>query len=204
MMKRILIFLVACLLLTSLFSCRQDGDTIDVPGMPDRYEAVGSSTVRMGEYKGLTVTQKAGESRGDAVWRTVLEGCEITEYSEALLFYYEEQTVAKYKLMAENADMGYNELLDALGMTKKDVKNEAKELTKSDIVGITIIANEGIELTDEEKARLFERYAEKIAEELGKDVEYVKESLRNEVYDTMLRDKMIEFLITQNEFVTEE
>lgn len=203
-MKKIIVLIVALLLLTSLFSCGQDGDTVDVPGMPDRYEAIGSSTVKMGEYKGLTVTKKAGESRGEAVWRTVLDGCEITEYSEALLSYYEEQTVAKYKLMAEDADMSYNKLLDALGMTKKDVKNEAKELTKSDIVGILIISEEGIELTDDEKARLFDRYAEKIAEELGKDAEYVKKNLRNEVYDTMLRDKMIEFLITQNEFVTEE
>ena len=89
-------------------------------------------------------------------------------------------------------------------MSEQDVYSEARELAKAELVTMVIIEKEKIELAEEEVTRLFDRYAEKIAEELGKDAEYVKAMLSDEVYDTMLRDKMIEFLITQNEFVTED
>jgi len=205
LMKRILILIVACLLLTSLFSCNQgDDDNVDIAEMPEVEVTYLEDAVKLPEYKGLTVTQKAGENQGSAIWRTVLEGSEITEYPGSFLSYYRSQTISKYKAIAKQAGLSYSELLSALDLTETNVENEAKELAKAELVAMLIIEKESIELTDDEKTRLFDRYAEKIAEELGKDVEYVKESLSNEVYDTMLRDKMIEFLITQNEFVTED
>lgn len=203
-MKRVLILLIAFLLLTSLFSCEQgDNDNVSIADMPEVEATYLEDAVRLPEYKELTVTQKAGEGRGDAIWRVVLEGSEIIEYPDSFLSYYKSQTTSKYKHMAKEAAMTYAELIDALELTEADVENEARGLAKAELVAMAIIAEEGITLTDDEKARLFDKYVEKIAAELGKEISYVKENLANEVYDTMLRDKMIEFLITQNTFITE-
>ena len=203
-MKRILILLAACLLLTSLFSCKQDDDgNVNISEMPEVEAAYLENAVKLPEYTGLTVTQNTSESRGEAIWRVVLEGSEVIDFPDSFLSYYESQTLTKYKLLADEADMSYSELLEALGMSEADVYNEARELAKAELVAMVIIEKEKIELTEEEVTRLFDRYAQKIAEELGKEVDYVKKNLANEVCDTMLRDKMIEFLITQNTFITE-
>ena len=202
-MKKILILFIAVLLL-SLVSCnKEDNDNVDYAEPPEYELAELSDAVDLPEYKELTVTQNTGEGRGDAIWRAVLEGSKVTEFPSPFLSYYESQTLTKYKLLADKADMSYTELLEALGLAEEDVKNEAKDLAKAELVAMAIIEKESIRLTDEEIDRLFDRYAQKIAEELGKDVSYVKENLSDEVYDTMLRDKMIEFLITQNTFITE-
>lgn len=202
-MKRLLIFLIAAIMLLSLVSCgEEDEDNVNYVEPPEEVEYLGD-LVDLTEYRGLTVAQETGESRGDAIWRAVLEGSEVTEFPSPFLSYYESQTLTKYKLLADKADMSYTELLEALGLAEEDVKNEAKDLAKAELVAMAIIEKESIRLTDEEIDRLFDRYAQKIAEELGKDVSYVKENLSDEVYDTMLRDKMIEFLITQNTFITE-
>ena len=202
-MKRLLIFLIAAIMLLSLVSCgEEDEDNVNYVEPPEEVEYLGD-LVDLTEYRGLTVAQETGESRGDAIWRAVLEGSEVTEFPSPFLSYYESQTLTKYKLLADKADMSYTELLEALGLAEEDVKNEAKDLAKAELVAMAIIEKESILLTDEEIDRLFDRYAQKIAEELGKDVSYVKENLSDEVYDTMLRDKMIEFLITQNTFITE-
>ena len=202
-MKRFLILLIAAIMLLSLVSCgEEDEDNVNYVEPPEEVEDLGD-LVDLTEYRGLTVAQEAGESRGDAIWRAVLEGSKVTEFPSPFLSYYESQTLTKYKLLADKADMSYTELLEALGLAEEDVKNEAKDLAKAELVAMAIIEKESILLTDEEIDRLFDRYAQKIAEELGKDVSYVKENLSDEVYDTMLRDKMIEFLITQNTFITE-
>ncbi len=203
-MKKILILLIAVLLLLSLISCnKEDNDNVDYVE-PPKYELTElSDAVDLPEYKELTVTQKAGEGRGDAVWRVVLEGSEIIKYPDSFLSYYKSQTLKKYKIMASDADMSYLDLLETLDMTESDVENEATELAKAELVMLALIEKEGIELTEDEKTRLFDRYAEKIAAEIGKDASYVKKNLANEIYDTMLRDKMIEFLITQNTFISE-
>ena len=202
-MKKILILFIAVLLL-SLVSCnKEDNDNVDYAEPPEYELTELSDAVDLPEYKELTVTQNTGEGRGDAVWRVVLEGSKIIEYPESFLSYYQSQTTSKYKHMAKEAGLTYAELLEALGLTEEDVKNEAKTLAAAELIAMAIIEKEQITLTDDEIARLFSRYAEKIAEELGKDVSYVKENLADDVYDTMLHDKMIEFLITQNTFITE-
>ena len=203
-MKRVLILLIAVIMLLSLFSCEvDDDDNVDIADHPEVEATYLSDAVRLPEYKGLTIAQKSGESRGDAVWRVVLEGSEVVEFPPSFLSYYDSQTVTKYKIIASDANMSYAELLEALGLTEEDVKNEAKSLATSELVTMAVIEKEALSLTDEEIERLFDKYAEKIASEIGKDVSHVKESLVDEVYDTMLRDKMIEFLITQNTFITE-
>ncbi len=202
-MKRFLISLIAVLMLLSLFSCT-NGDDDNVEHIPPEHETIDLYAVSLPEYKGLIVIQRAGENRGEAVWRVVLEDSHIAEYPSEFLSYYKSQTLEKYKIMASNAGMNYAELLEALDMTETDVESEACELAKNELVMLALIKKEQIELTEDEKARLFDRYAEKIASEIGRDTSYVKENLADEVYDTMLHDKTIEFLITQNTFVTEE
>ena len=200
-MKRFLALFFAILTLLCLVSCRVgDDDNVDYIEAPELEATYLLETVKLPEYKGLTVIRGIGEGRGDAIWELVLEGSEIVEYPDSLLSYFKSQTISKYKTMAKTAGLTYDELLVSLGLDETDVENEAKSLAKAELVIMAIIQKEGIALTDDEKARLFDKYAEKIAAELKKDVSYVKESHKDEIFDTMLRDKTIEFLITQNTF----
>jgi len=203
-MKRSFVLLIMLALLFSLFSCREpDEDNVDYVEPPKEVTYLGDA-VKLPEYKGLTVIRGINESRGDAIWSVVLDGSEVTEYPASFLSYYKSQTLTKYKILASEADMSYLELLENLGLTEDDVEAEARALAKSELVMMALIEKEGIVLTEDEKVRLFDRYAEKLAEKIGKEVSYVKEKHADDVLDTMLRDKMIEFLITQNTFVPEE
>ena len=89
----------------------------------------------------------------------------------------------------------------ALGYTEESIVSEAKDLVFSDLIGIAIRADADISLTDDEKSRLFDKYAEKYAYDWGYNLAYVEESLKQEVFDLMLYDKTTEYLIKSNAFV---
>jgi len=78
---------------------------------------------------------------------------------------------------------------------------EAKALVASDLLGIAIRKSAGIILTDDEKDKLFNKYAEKYAYDWGYNLAYVKDSLKEEVFELMLYDKTSEYLVKNNTFV---
>ena len=200
-MKRFLALFIAMLTLLCLVSCKDNySDNVDYIEAPELEATYLSEAVKLPEYKGLTVIKGVNESRGDAIWEIVLEGSEVIEYPESFLSYFRSQTTSKYKTMAKKAGLSYAELLDSLGLDESDVENEARSLAKAELVMMALVQKEDIFLTEGEKSRLFDKYADKIAVELKKEVSYVKENLKDEIFDTMLRDKTIEFLITQNTF----
>jgi replication-associated recombination protein RarA len=51
-----------------------------------------------------------------------------------------------------------------------------------------------------EKSKFFDKYVSKYAEEYKYSEEYVREELSDLVYDLMLNDKTVEFLIVNNSF----
>ena len=75
----------------------------------------------------------------------------------------------------------------------------AKELTECELKDI--LAKEGITLTEDEKNTFFDRYVKKYAESYKYSEEYVRAELTELVYDSMLYDKTVEFLIIHNSFV---
>lgn len=160
--------------------------------------------IELGQYRNLTLTSKGTDnaSRGSAVWNAVVESSRVIEYPEQQLMYYYSQSRARYRFYADKNNVTYEKLLEDLGITDEDIMNEAKALTKEDLVRHAILKTEGIELTEEEKDRLFGRYVDKFVTDYGYKEEYVRENLTDEIYDTMLEDKMLEALISWNTFET--
>ncbi len=200
---RTLVFVLLLLLAASLCfgGCGKDGGK--ELSAPDYRTLELGDYVRLGEYKNLTVDAKdKGLAPDVALWDTVVANAEIIKYPEAAISYYKKQAELRYKYHAEEGNMSYDELLSSLGITEADIENEAKKYVKSDLVRVAIIQAEGLHLTDDEKTRLFDKYAYKFSTTYGYTDEYVRENLADEIYDAMQYDKMMEFLLLNNE-VTE-
>lgn len=208
-MKRTIAFLAAlAVLLLVLGACNKDGDTSAETTVTEKIsEPMDISSldlslyIKLGEYKGIEISLNSDTSRGDAVWKKVLEGTEVIQYPEEQVKYYFEGTVAQYEYLAKKGNNTYENIISELGVTEEMMMEEARELTKEDLVLHALIKAENITLTDEDKQNNFERYAKKFVEDYGYGEEYVRENMSEQIYDTMLFDKTIEKLITMNTFV---
>lgn len=154
------------------------------------------------EYKGLQITL-GQRTKGEAVWQTLSERAEVKSYPEQHVYYYVEQLRAQYEYYAERAGISYEEILEQLGINEGDILREAKELTKGDILFAIVVKKEGITLSDTEKQTLFDKYVEKYVSEYGYTESYVKENMTDRIYDSMLYDKVTEFLIINNTVINE-
>lgn len=197
-----------CLLaafLTILCACEDSGPSQSASesyDAPDYSELDISEYVILGEYKGLTVdVSDESKSAGTLLWNEIINNAEVVKYPEDALFYYTDQTTRLYAHYADDGNISYGELLEWLGMTDEDIENEAKDLVKRDLVQAAILEKENIELTEEEKEKFFDRYAEKYTEIYGYSREYVESNLADEIYASMLYDKMMEYLIINNNLV---
>ena len=160
-----------------------------------------SSYVRLGVYEGLTIAlDSADASRGDAVFAAVMETSEILAYPEDQVAYYAEQQRAAYRYYAKQKGASYEEILKANGETEEGLLAKAKELTAKDLVYHAIVQAEQITLTEEEKATHFDRYVTRFVQTYGYGEAYVRENMREQIYDSMLYDKTLEKLITLNTF----
>ena len=210
--------LVLCLLLTAalmLTACGGNNDEVnsDTNGTETSANTENPSTdfyselkledyIKLGTYKELVVDAR-NSSENIELWNMIVARCEVITYPEEALSYYLSQTKQKYEIFAERGNMSYDELLKALDMTEEDLEKEAKDLIKKDLVTLSIVKAEGLELTDEEKTELFEMYADVYIQLYGYTEEYVRENLSAEVYSSMQHDKMMEYLIKQNIFVVD-
>ena len=163
-----------------------------------------SDVVRLGEYKGLTVVLLDGEDEAQAIWRVIGESSEILEYPEEQVNYYFSQSRTRVEYYSSVNKVSYEDALASFGYTEESMLQEAKALVASDLLEIAIRKDAGISLTDDEKERFFDKYAEKYAYDWGYNLSYVKDSLKEEVYDLMLYDKTSEYLVKNNTFVEAE
>jgi hypothetical protein len=115
-----------------------------------------STAVRLGQYKGLTVTVREGESAAQAIWRVISDTSEILEYPEKQVDYYLAQSRTRAEYYSSVYKVSYEEAIAALGYTEDSILGEAKALVASDLLGIAVRKSEGISLTDDEKSRLLE------------------------------------------------
>ena len=189
---------VACVF--SVVSCRKDQDT-DKPTETLSYEGIViADCVRLGAYEGLTVTL-GDTDKGTAIWAAVQEGSEIVHYPEDAVAYYVAQAEARCKYYAKEHGVSEEEAMTALETSREQMETDAKRLVADDLIVRAVIADAGISLTEDEKTRLFDKYADKYVADFGYDREYVKENLSDLVYESMLYDKTTEYLILHNTFV---
>lgn len=197
------VLVLMMLLLSLLVGCtdkrEDDGATLDYSGIEL------DSHIKLGEYSGLEIElESEGASKSETVWKFVVDGAEVLDYPKAAVEYYVEQAELRYKHYAEEGSLEYSELLESLGISEADIEAEAKRYVKEDLVQLAIVRAEGIELTDAEKERLLDRYVKKYVEDYGYTEDYVRNNLTQEIYKSMLFDKMLEYLMLNNTFIIKE
>ncbi len=204
-MKRIekavaaLLLVAACAV--SFASCRKDEDP--TPAETLSYDGIViADCVRLGAYEGLTVTLSAADAdKGAAVWEAVRKGSEILQYPEDAVAYYVAQAEARCRYYAKEHGVSEEEAMVALETSHEQMETDARALVADDLIYRAVLADAGIGLTEDEKTRLFDKYADKYVADFGYDRDYVKENLADLVYDSMLYDKTTEYLILKNTFV---
>ncbi|MBE6593045.1 MAG: hypothetical protein E7642_03525 [Ruminococcaceae bacterium] len=153
----------------------------------------------LGEYKGLEITL-GGRTKDEAVWSAVRSSADIKSYPEEQAEYYFAQTKAQYEYYAEGADVSYKEMLTELGTSEEKMMQEARQMAIDDVLFELVKRAENIALSESEKSEHFDRYVKKYVDGYGYSEEYVRKDLSDAVYDSMLYDKVCEFLITNNKF----
>jgi FKBP-type peptidyl-prolyl cis-trans isomerase (trigger factor) len=154
--------------------------------------------IEIGSYKGLDVAVGDGEP-DEAVWSAVEKNFAVKEWPFSQVQYYRHQLEAEYKYLAE---VKYGKSKSEVEIMLEDaagrILDEAKSLTKSDLVYSAIVKLENISISESEKERLFDKYVEKYVSVYGYNTEYVKANMEDEIYASMLYDKTTEFLLTNN------
>lgn len=198
--KRIFRLIIAALLFATCFlalsSCKSTAEVKVADLTLDELE----ECVTIREYKNVEIALD-GKTKQEAIAKYIEDKSNVKSYPDGAVDYYFEQLKKQYHYYAEKADMKYEELLDTLGEDNVTMKAEARRLVKKDLVLELIRKKEGITLTDEEKSAFFDRYVKKYAESYNYDEKYVREELSELVYESMLYDKTLEFLIINNTFV---
>lgn len=210
MIKLLALALAALCLCAVVLSCdsgdiETETDTeVEYGGMPEYSSEQLSSYVKPFEYTGLTVYAKFGQTRQEALWSEILNRVEIIEYPTEQVEYYLSQERAKYRYFAKRDGIEYQELLEALGVTEESMREGARALVKDDLALLYIMTDAGITLSDGEVSSHTDKYAEKLSEIYGYDAEYVKQNMSEQIYDAMLSDKTMEFLLSKNNVYTTE
>ena len=211
---KIFALLFVCAFCLSVFAgCKKDDVTVDDGtdnGSDNTALKLDYSQINIDEYvksvsyKGLTLTVNGeGASKETAIWEALLGAAVIEKYPESAVEYYFAQTKDYYMFIANNDPVAYKLLLESRNMTEEDLVAEARELVKKDLVYLYIVEKEGIAITEDEKQSLFDRYVAAYVSEYGYSAEYVKANMSELIYDSMLYDKTLEFLILGNTFVAD-
>ena len=201
-MKRILYRSAALLLLLCILLCAigcsksASAEKLDLE-KAEMSELCGYVT--LGQYKNMTV-KLDGRTKSEAIWSAIRKNADIVKYPETLVKYYEQQARSEYEYYAEQLDMKYKDVLKKLGTSEDEIRAEAERMAVDDLLFELVKRTENISLSDNDKTEHFDRYVKKYVEDYGYDEEYVRKNLSSEVYDSMLYDKVCEFLIMNNDF----
>ena len=185
--NRYWILFVLVTLMLAVSSCTSAPEAPEEPTVWVEYDGERlDEYVTLDTYTGLTVSLgSAEETRGEAVWRTVVERAQVLSYPQEQLEYYVAQERARHRYFGED-------------VSEETILADAKQLVKEDLVYRYILRQTGMTLTETEKQTLFDRYVTKYVEDYGYGDAYVREHLKEQVYDSMLYDKTMEYLILNN------
>ena len=195
--KRILSLIIAVLLFSiSLVSCNKQDDVKISEMTLEELE----KCVSIGEYKNMEIPLE-NKTKEEALISYLDKNSSVKHYPNGEVDYYFEQLKSQYRYYAQEAGIRYEAMLDELGEDNVTMKADARKLVKNDLIFELIRKKEGITLTEDEKNTFFDRYVKKYAESYKYSEEYVRTELSDLVYDSMLYDKTVEFLIIHNSFV---
>ena len=204
------LLLVALLCLCLLSACGQGGENGETeppdtaPHGADFYasESDLSPYVRLGDYTGLTVIAKEGETRQDAIWRAVGEQAEVLAVPEGEIDYYYRSLTAQYRYYASLKDLSYEEILSSLGLSEDRLREEAITLATEDLIYYAVLRDSGVTLSPEETdetGALYASYVEMFSSApYSYSEEYVRTQMKKQILETMLHDKLSDFLLQHN------
>ena len=196
MAKRVLNLIIAALILLLTLSSCSGNISVEISDMSaEELE----KCVSLCQYKNLEISLDS-QTKEEALLSHIVAKSSVKKYPKGTVNYYFEQLKKQYRHYADEADMPYEAMLDELGEDNVTMKADAKSLVKKDLIFELIRKKEGITLTDEEKNAFFDKYVKKYAESYKYSEEYVRAELSELVYDSMLYDKTVEFLIIHNSF----
>lgn len=199
MKKSKIICVLACFFAVTflLFSCGET-EKIAPVDIADLSLSELEGYVAVAKYKDVSIA--LGEkSKEEAISDYLTANSKLNKLPEDAVEYYGAQLKEEYKYHAKQSGRDYDELLHELGLDEEALLKEARTLVYKDIIFAIIQKKESICITDEEKKNFFDRYVTKYAELYGYSEEYVRANLVDEVYQTMLYDKTMEYLIINND-----
>ena len=198
--RALLLLALVATLATALLSCQKEKEQTT--------ERVTYNDTKLDEYiapfvyEGLTVTLSDADAlKSEAIWTKLLSEAEILSYPEDAVEYYAEQRRDTYRYYAEKNHWSYEQALEFFGVTEEAILTEAREMVKGDLVYRYIVKDADITLSKDEKSAQWNRYVKKFAEDYGYTEDYVEENMQDLIYDSMLYDKTMEYLIVNNTFV---
>jgi hypothetical protein len=206
-LTRVAALLLLLLILSTLVACKGDDESISCP--PEQNDTTAEDVefnyddinvadhVKSVTYKGLQINVEG--DREDALWQGIYATAQIESYPEAKVSYYFEQTKKMYMELVDNDPDDYALLLADRGITEQMMLEQARRMVRDDLVYLYIVQTENIALTDAERTSLFDKYVDRYAVELGRPREYVAENMPEYIYESMLYDKTMEFLLASNE-----
>lgn len=194
-LKSIVAILLVASLATVFFAC-QRASTVQVSEMSAEEL---NECIELCNYKGVELSLN-GRSKEQALISYIVANSSVKKYPVGTVDYYLLQLQKQYRYYADQAGMSYEAMLDELGEDNITMKAEARQLVKQDMIFELIRKREGITLTDAEKSKFFDKYVTRYAEKYGYAEDYVRKELTELVYESMLYDKTIEFLILNNSF----
>lgn len=129
------------------------------------------------------------------LWTDIVESATVKAYPEQQVEYYYRQMKDYYSYYAMFYGKTYEAFItEYLGITDADVRLSAELSTKGDLVYYAIVQTEGITVTDEEYAALYENYVNRYKNDFGYTDEQI-ESMGDALRGDMLYDKTQELLI---------
>ncbi len=150
-------------------------------------------------YKGMNIViDDADATKEEELWDTILQNAVIAKYPEDKVDYFFNQTKKAYMYIVNGDEEDYELLLKNRGTDENKMRDEAKELVKKDLVYYYIVRAENIRISEKEVEQLFDKYVDKYVQTYGYNREYVFENMTEIIYDSMLYDKTMEFLISIN------
>lgn len=155
------------------------------------------------KYTGFRIVlDNSDDSKEDALWEVILATDKINNYPEDKVEYYFKQAKQAYMYLVDGKEDDYKKLLESRNIDEEDLRDEARKLVKKDLIYYYIVRKENISVTEEEKSKLFDKYVEEYVSAYGYKKEYVKENMTDIIYESMLYDKTMEYLLNNNTFET--
>ena len=160
-----------------------------------------SAYVTSVSYKGVKYTLDSQElSKEQVLWDSLLRNAQVVSYPEDMVEYFFSQTKAGYMYLVDGDEEAYLMLLESRGTSESRMREEAREMVKKDLVFWYVVQAEGISVTDEEKQTHFDKYVDKFVSDYGYSRDYVRANMADEIYESMLYDKTLEYLFSVNTF----